>query len=267
MWPLLALGGQIGSSLLGGFMGSDAAEDSQAAMAAAIKKAAADRDRGFKNALGSYKTGYEDAGENIAEGYDAALESLGPQRWDATDQIYDDLGAGDGGFDTYQQGLRDSFESSPGYDFRMREGEKALANQYNARGLTRSGAYDKALVDYAQGRASDEFSRHTGNYQDYLSRMAGLAGREDQLAGQRAGYQVGRGNALGALDWDYGRLKGGTQIDRADARAEASYGQGMNTANGITSKANAWTNALGNIGQAFGSFAGNMQGQSTPWKY
>jgi hypothetical protein len=74
-----------------------------------------------------------------------------------------------GAKETQQQALAD-FETSPGYQFRMDEGSKALDRSAASRGLLRSGAQQKAITAFGQGIASEEY----GNYMNNLFQAAGL---------------------------------------------------------------------------------------------
>lgn len=81
--------------------------------------------------------------------------------------------------DIYLTGERD-FEASPGYDFRYNEGLRALENNLAARGLLNSGRGIKALQQYGQGIASDEYNQG-------FNRFAQLAGMgQNAVAGQGA---------------------------------------------------------------------------------
>lgn len=62
-----------------------------------------------------------------------------------------------------------AFIASPGYQFRMSEGQKAIDRNRAARGLLNSGAADKARIAYGEGLAASE-------YGDWWNRNAGLAG-------------------------------------------------------------------------------------------
>jgi hypothetical protein len=62
-----------------------------------------------------------------------------------------------------------AFVASPGYQFRMGEGLKAIDRQNAARGLLTSGAADKARMRYAEGLGAEE-------YNNWWNRGAGLAG-------------------------------------------------------------------------------------------
>lgn len=77
-----------------------------------------------------------------------------------------------GAKETQQQALAD-FETSPGYQFRMDEGSKALDRSAASRGLLRSGAQQKAITAFGQGVASEEY----GNYMDDLLAVSGLGGQ------------------------------------------------------------------------------------------
>jgi hypothetical protein len=77
-----------------------------------------------------------------------------------------------GAKETQQQALAD-FETSPGYQFRMDEGSKALDRSAASRGLLRSGAQQKAITAFGQGIASEEY----GNYMDNLLAVSGLGGQ------------------------------------------------------------------------------------------
>lgn len=59
------------------------------------------------------------------------------------------------------------FTATPGYDFRLQAGNDSINALAGARGGLHSGATLKALADYNQGMASDE-------YGNYLSRLMGL---------------------------------------------------------------------------------------------
>lgn len=65
------------------------------------------------------------------------------------------------------QGIKDGrfsmdnfdFTASPGYQFRLTEGIEALDKSASARGRLQSGAQQKAITNYAQNLASDEYAR------------------------------------------------------------------------------------------------------------
>lgn len=85
------------------------------------------------------------------------------------------------------------FEKSPGYLFRLQQGQKAIERSAAARGGLYSGATMKALDTYSQGVASDEF----GNYVNRLSALAGI-GQSATGSTAAAGAQAAGGMASAA---------------------------------------------------------------------
>lgn len=119
--------------------------------------------------------------------------------------------AGGGSSDPYA-----GFTTSPGYLFRLQEGQKAIERSAAARGGLYSGATMKALDTYSQGVASDEF----GNYVNRLSALAGV--------GQSAtGSTAAAGQAYAS-----GASQAAQQAGAARASAYANTGQAINTAVG-----------------------------------
>lgn len=102
------------------------------------------------------------------------------------------------------------FETSPGYQFRLDQGRNALANSASARGMTMSGAQAKALTDYNQGAASQEYQNWVNNYNNWLAQHGSFS---DNLAS--LGTNLGR-TAQGDYTQLLGRLSemGWTAADR-----------------------------------------------------
>lgn len=63
----------------------------------------------------------------------------------------------------------DNYLNSSGYQFRLKEGQDAIATSQAAKGMLNSGATLKALSRFGQGIASDEFGK-------YLGQLSGAAG-------------------------------------------------------------------------------------------
>lgn len=104
-----------------------------------------------------------------------------------------------------------NFEEDPGYQFRLAEGQKAMDRSAAARGNLLSGGQAKALTQYNQGMASQEYgnafaramqehSVESGRKGDEFNRLASMAGvgqtasQQMQSAGNVYGQQVGQGN-------------------------------------------------------------------------
>jgi len=131
---------------------------------------------------------------------------------------------------TFQPGSEEfdfsGFYESPGYQFRLEEGNKALENRLAASGRLDSGAGTKDFIRFNQGMASDEFN----NFTNQLFNLAGF--------GQTANQSTA--NAL---------QNTGNQVGQAFAN------QGTVQASGIVGAANAQSNALAGLPGAFASGA------------
>lgn len=98
------------------------------------------------------------------------------------------------------------FYASPGYQFGMDEGLRALDRNAAARGRYMSGSRDRGAIRYAENYASNEFN-------NYMNRLAGAAG-----IGQNATNQ---GAASGSA---YGGNIGNAYMAQGDARASGYMG-------------------------------------------
>ena len=73
----------------------------------------------------------------------------------------------------------DGFQASPGYQFRLSEGLKAIERSASSNGTLRGGATMKAIGRYADGTASAE-------YENFANRLAALAGVGQSATGSTA---------------------------------------------------------------------------------
>ena len=153
--------GWVGDQL--GISGTDAA----AAQQAALEEAA-------RNAQKLSNIAYQNV--NIAGGKGiGALEGYGGQAIGALDTGW---GAAERALTGGRLGemlggqMYSGFEQDPGYQFRLQQGEQALNRSAAARGGRLGGAQLKALSDYSQGLASQEF----GNFANRRQFEAGMLG-------------------------------------------------------------------------------------------
>lgn len=144
-------------------------------------------------------------------------------------------------------------QNDPGYQFRLNQGMQALQNSAAAKGGLFSGGTAKALNDYAQGSASNEYSNvynralneylnryniFNSNQTNQFNRLASVAGIGQTSANQlsTAGLTTGQnvGNTL---------LTSGAQIGQDYQNAGAAKGSGyVGSANAITGGINGITN-------------------------
>lgn len=125
----------------------------------------------------------------------------------------------------------DDFQKDPGYDFRMKEGQKAIERSAAAKGGLQSGGTLKALARYGQDYASNEYqnaySRFNADRDRRFNRLSSLAG-----LGQTANQMSS------AASSGYANNVGDILMNNANAQGAA----------GIAG-ANAWGNSLNNIGR------------------
>ena len=115
-----------------------------------------------------------------------------------------------------------SFYASPGYQFRLSEGMKAIERSAAARGGLRSGATMKAVGDYAQGQASQEYGNE-------WNRLAGLAG---------VGQTATAGTSAAGSQYATGVSNAYTNAGNARASAYENTGNAIN--NGVSNIASAY---------------------------
>ena len=130
--------------------------------------------------------------------------------------------------------MNDFTNNDPGYDFRMQQGQQAIERSAAARGGALGGGTLKALANYGQDYASNEyqnaFSRWNTQNNEQFNRLAGIAGvgqtanAADQAAGQ-ASLQTTSNAQMGA----------------ANASAAAGIAGANSLTNALNTGVNAWT--------------------------
>lgn len=157
---------------------------------------------------------------NVPQGGAGMVSAVG--RFDPGAQFQSPVGAmQDPGF---QAPTMAQVESTPGYEFRRREGERAIENAAAAQGIGRTGGAMKDLLRYGQDYASGEYDKAYG-------RAIG----ENQMAYQRAlqANQDQYGRSLGEYQMGYGQRQDvyGRDMERATAEARlAETGAGRSLA-------------------------------------
>jgi hypothetical protein len=167
----------IGGGMIVGGMGAQAYFGNKAASSAkkAAAAAAAEAARARAAALGYQKPYYQSgtAGLNNLTGL-------------LTGSQYDAQG---NKTNLSEQDRSNLFQKSPGYQFRLEQGQKALEATQAARGGLLSGGAMKEMNKYSQGIASDE-------YGNYINQLAGLAGIGQNAANAMGNIEIGQGNVI-----------------------------------------------------------------------
>lgn len=153
---------------------------------------------------------------------------------------------------TFQAPTNVTEQNDPGYQFRFNQGVQALQNSAAARGTLLTGDTARALTEYGQDYASNEYNnvynRAFGQYQqsynifennqtNQWNRLASLAGLGQTAAGQlNSAGSTTAGNVGNILLGSAGQI--GQQMNNSAAA----------TASGYVGGANAWSGAINNIG-------------------
>lgn len=156
----------------------------------------------------------------------------------------------------------EDFNTSPGYTFRLDQGSKALDRSAAARGMLLSGAQTKALTDYNQGQASQEYQNWLTNYMNaYNTALGGYVG---SLGGQAA---RGAGAAAASINADTSAFNVGNQEQYAGniAGTNALATGIMNAGNNALALALGGLGGLGGGGYGGGTAAGlSSYGSAAP---
>lgn len=124
------------------------------------------------------------------------------------------------------------WQASPSYAWRLAEGQRAVESSLLTRGLAGSGAALRELTSYGQGMASQE-------YDQIFSRLATIAGFGP------AGMQT--------------TTAGTSQMSNLIGGNQAGMYSGIAQGQGYIGQANAWANAINQVGGVIGDWMANRQ--------
>jgi len=189
-----AIGGAAVVGLIGGAMQSESARKAAKKQAAAVRDAALIQRQMF-----------DQQREDQRPWREAGVEALGTIK---------------------ENKFMDNWQQDPGYEFRMREGEKAINAAGSARGLSNSGATLKALSRYGQDYSSGEYGKV---YDRTYNRLSGLAG-----TGQNATNQSSQAAS------NFGAQAGNNAAQLGNAQAAGQIAQGNAMSGALNNGSNMW---------------------------
>ena len=193
-WPLVAA--VLGSAVLGAISGNKAANAQKDAASAAADQLRAGEQQGI-----GYLSPYAGSGGTALTPLTALL----------TGRTYNP-DSGETQTLTPEQRMS-SFLESPGYQFSLNEGLKAIEKSQAAKGTLLSGGGLKDLQAYAQGTASQE-------YGNYINQLMGLAGIGQSAATAEANTAIGTGTSVAG----YNYLGGQGAVDNASNMSNVGFG-------------------------------------------
>ncbi len=165
------------------------------------------------------------------------------------------LGEGQSGQPDYS-----AFENSPDYQFALQQGIKARDNSAASNGRLYSGAYDKALMQYGQGMASQQLGAYRGGLQ-------GISNTGFNATNALANYRAGYGNQLGQGYNNLGDIAAAEALGRSALHQQFNASQksvwGVGGGGGSPSGGNALSSSYGsgmNFGTGYGQNSGPGSG-------
>lgn len=171
------------------------------------------------------------------------------------------------------------FTESPGYQFRLDQGNKNILANQSATGNLASGRTLKALQQYGQDYASNEYSNFLNQYYQSLAPLQSLAGLGQSTATSMGGQSIGAGNAIAGtimsgagqqssayqgLAGIYGNMGSNLAsiyMGQGNAIAQNYMNQGNISAANSINQANIWNNAITGATSTLGYYLG----QNSPW--
>ncbi len=259
----------VGSALISANASDDSSDSSATATAAAAK-----------SQLEAAKLGAAATTEAAAMSASAIRDSAkiaAKVQWDMYDQAREDnmpwLVAGQKAVrklsDLVEAGPGE-FKESPGYKFRLDQGSKTLLSASSTTGNIQSGRTKKALIEWGQAYASNEYDKFLGQYYQSLTPWQSLAqlGQTTAMGLGQQGVQVGSsiastqmalGGSLANIYTQSGIAKSSGYINQGNIAANLAIQQANIENQNRTNKANIWGSAITSLGSLAGDYLGKQE--------
>lgn len=248
--PFLAiLGVSAGTSLFNGITGSNASKNAAGVQSDAEKQLLALINQELPQANSIVSQGTTNANNTLDKFYQSNMALLAPYLaagGTAESQLSTDLQPG-GQLNTPATADQ-VLAQDPGYQFRLQQGQLALERSAAAKGGAASGGALKALTQYGQDYASNEYANAFGRYN---TNQTNLFNRLSSLAGtglSATGTAVGAGTTTGAAESGNTTSGAGEQasniLNALNIQGNAITGAANATASGYVGGANAVNGAV-----------------------
>jgi len=214
------------SSLVGGILGSNAASNAASAESQGAQQAQALEKQNQTAALGAQQT----ALGNIT-GAEQPYQTLGAT---SANNLQTLLGQG------FQAPTLAQAEATPGYQFNLQQGTRAIDENAAATGQLMSGNTGTALEQFGQGLAQNTYQQAYNNaLQGYMANYQSLLG----------GTQTGLSSTgqLAGANLQTAGLATQTDLTAAQQQAQQINNAAAARASGYLGSANAWSNAAGGM--------------------
>jgi hypothetical protein len=214
--------------------------------AAAVVGGALISSQGAKDAAGEQADATRDAADANSRQFERNVELQKPWR-DAGMGALSQMTAGIGAGGEFSQGFQFNPASDPSYQWRLQQGLAGVNSNAAASGLLQSGGTLKALMNYGQGAASQEYgaqyNRWNNDVTNRFNRLASVAG-----VGQTATRDVAQ------MGTQMAGANGELMLQGANARAAGQVGTANAIGSGLSQLGNWWQS------QGSNSYAPNSGG-------
>ena len=219
-WGAVIIGG---TTLASGYMASQSSSKAASAQAEAAQTASRAEAYAAEKAAEAQKYAADKAQQTTLIGLERQEKLTAPWRKAGEAALYK-LTKGD-------------YTQSPGYGFRLSEGQRAISNMAAARGGLLSGATGKALARYGQDYA-------TQDYDNFVSRNYNLAALgQASASGQAANVGAGYSN-LANIQTGAGAAQAAGYLGVGQAQAAGALGVGQAQASNYLTQGQIWSNML-----------------------
>jgi hypothetical protein len=235
----------IGSSIAGGIMGANAAGDA----ASVETKAAQDAQKLEKTNQDSAVAAQQTALSNVTAA-EQPYQALGST---AATNLAKQLSTG------FQAPTLADAENTPGYQFTLEQGTRAIDQNAAANGTLMTGNTGKALTDYGQGLASTTYQQDFQNAMNtYMTNYQSLLGGTtigQNSTGQLANANLTTAGTTAGIDMTAGQQQA-QQINNAAAARASGY---LGTASAYSNMAGGIAGAGGNMASMYAQGRNNSQ--------
>lgn len=232
--PIGAIVGGV-SSLIGDVVGSNAASKAAAAQAGAAQQAQQLEQNNANQALGLQKAAGQQAQSNLSPYQQAGTQALSKLN----------------SLQPFQAPTATQAAATPGYQFQLQQGIKALQISAAARGGLLTGGTSKAINDYAQGTAA---SNYGNTYNQALQAYQTNTGNQFQLAGMGQNASTN----LSSLQQQNANAGGGILENSAQQQAQQLNNAGAARASGYAAQGNILGNGISSIGNLAANYIPNL---------
>lgn len=239
--PIAAIG--IIGSVVGGALASHSAGKAANAQSQAAMSAAQLEHDSAEKALAFQKQQYADQQKNMAPWLQAGTGAINQLSSDLQGGVYKDWTG------QFQAPTELTEQNDPGFQARLKMGSQALERSAAARGGVLSGGTAKALNQYSQDYASNEYSNvynrafneYATKYNEFQTGQANRFNRYASLAG--VGQQTA--NTLGLAGQNYANQSGNILMTSANQQGNALQAAAAARASGYAAQGNIWGNVIG----------------------